>query len=135
MATDFQSPPGFSLTSLMSDIIDDAQELIRQQMALFRQDLRNDVRKMSEASVCLAAGIAVTVIAGFLLLLMLPLLLNWLVPTIPLWGCFGIIGGLTAVVGGGLLYAGVRQIQAVHPLSDPSAEALKENLQWMTPRK
>jgi len=124
-----------SLTGLVSDIINDAQDLIRQQLLLFRQDLRNDIRKMREGAVFLAAGIGVTVIAGLLLLLMVPLLLNWLVPTIPLWGCFGIVGGVAALVGGGLLYAGARQFQSVDPLSDPSAEALKENLRWTTPPK
>jgi hypothetical protein len=120
---------------LVADIINDAQELIRQQLLLFRQEIRSDIRKAREAAVCLAAGAGVTLIAGLLLLLMLPLLLNWLVPAIPLWGCFGIVGGVAAVAGAGLLYAGAKQIQSVTPLSDQAAEALKETLQWTTPPK
>ena len=31
------------MTSLVSDIVDDAQELVRQQLTLFRKDIRNDI--------------------------------------------------------------------------------------------
>jgi hypothetical protein len=135
MAIDLESPPGLSMTGLVKDIIDDAQELIRQQLQLFRQEIRADIRKAREAAMFLAIGVGITAIGGLLLLLMLPLLLNSLVPTIPLWGCYGIIGGVAAAIGAGLLFAGVKQIESVTPLSDQSAVALKENLQWMTPPK
>lgn len=135
MAIDLDSPPGLSMTALVKDIIDDAQELIRQQLQLFRQEIRADVLKVRDAAMFLALGVGVTLIGGFLLMVMLPLLLNWLVPTIPLWGCFGIIGVVAAAIGVGLLFAAVKQIESVKPLSDQSAEALKENLQWTTPPK
>jgi len=132
MATDLRSPPGVSMTSLLGDIINDAQELIRQQLALFRQEIRQDLHKARDGVMILGAGVGVIAVGGLLILLMLPLLLNWLVPSLPLWACFGIVGAVAAAIGGVLLYAGFKRFESIHPLSDNAAVALKENLQWTT---
>jgi hypothetical protein len=132
MATDLRSPPGSSMTTLLGDIINDAQELIRQQLALFRQEIRQDLQKSRDGVMFLGVGVGVILMGGLLILLMLPLLLNWLVPSLPLWACFGIVGAAAAAVGAVLLYAGVKRFQTIHPLSDTAAVALKENLQWTT---
>jgi len=132
MATDVRNAPGGSVTGLLGDIINDAQDLIRQQLALFRQEIRDDLQKTRDGAIALGIGIGVIAMGGLLLLLMLPLLLNWLVPAIPLWGCFGIIGAAAAAIGVGLLFAGMQRFKSIHPLSDQSAQALKENLQWTT---
>lgn len=44
------SPPGAepSVTSLLSGIVNDAQELIKQQLLLFRHELKDDVNKARE---------------------------------------------------------------------------------------
>lgn len=132
MATDLRSSPGVGITSLVTDIISDAEELIRQQMALFRQEIRDDLRKTRDGAIALAAGVGVIAVGGILLLVMLPLLLNWLVPSIPLWGCFGIVGAAATTIGAAALYAGIQRFKAIHPLSDQAAQGLKENLQWTT---
>jgi len=123
------------MTGLLGDILNDAQELIRQQLALFRQEVREDLRKTRDGAIALSAGVGVIAMGGLLLLLMLPLLLNWLVPAIPLWGCFGIVGGLAAAIGAILLFAAVQRFKSIHPMSDQAATGLKENLQWTTPPK
>lgn len=132
MATDVRNAPGVGITTLVTDIISDAQDLIRQQLALFRQEVRDDLRKTRDGAVALAAGVGVVAVGGLLLLVMVPLLLNWLVPSIPLWGCFGTVGAVAAAVGAALLYVGVQRFKAIHPLSDQAALGLKENLQWTT---
>jgi drug/metabolite transporter (DMT)-like permease len=132
MATDLGSPPGLGITALLGDIIHDAQELMRQQLALFRQEIRDDLRKTRDGAIALAAGVGVIAMGGLLILLMLPLLLNWLVPSIPLWGCFGIIGAAAAAIGAALLYFAIERFKTIRPLSDNAALALKENLQWTT---
>jgi hypothetical protein len=83
----------------------------------------------------LAAGIGITLLGSGLLVLMLPLLLNWAAPELPLWACFGIVGGCLAAVGGVLVYAGVKKFESFNPLSDKSIEAFKENLKWTTTPK
>jgi hypothetical protein len=135
ITADVQIPPERSVTTLVSGIIADAQQLIQQQFAMFRQEIRDDLRKSKEAAIALAAGVGITLVGSVFLLLMLPLLLHWAAPDLPLWACCGIVGGLLGAVGGALVYAGVRKLESFHPLSDQSVEAMKENLTWTTKPK
>jgi hypothetical protein len=132
IAEDVQVLPERSAATLLSGIISDAQHLIQQQLAMFRQEIRDDVRKGKQAIVPLAVGIGITAVGGVFLLLMLPLLLHWAVPALPLWACFGILGGVLATLGGALVYAGVRKIESLDLLSNQAVEAFKENLTWTT---
>lgn len=134
MATDVQAgaPAGNeSVTGLVTGIIHDAQELFKQQIALLKHEVREDVRRTAVASLALAAGALVLALGALLLVVMLPLLLSYLVPTLPLWASFGIVGGAIAVVGLVLLYAGKKKFDSFNPLPDETAEALKENVQWI----
>jgi hypothetical protein len=49
-----------------------------------------------------------------------------------LWACFGIVGGVLAVLGGILLYFGVRKIESIDLLSNQAVEAFKEIMTWKT---
>jgi hypothetical protein len=136
MANDLHTGTEPSLTGLVTGIINDAQELLKQQVALFKQEVKDDIRKTKEAAVALSVGAGILVVGGLLLCLMLVYLLNWAVPAIPLWGCYGIIGILFAACGSALLYAGKRRLESFNPLPDQSVRALKENVQWLTnPKK
>ncbi len=135
IAEDVLGPPERSITTLVSGIIADAQHLIQQQLAMFRQEIRDDLRKTRDAGLALAAGAAIALVGSVLLLIMLPLLLNWAVPELPLWGCFGIVGGVLAALGGVLVYAGVKKFESFNPLSDKSIAAFKENLKWTSTPK
>jgi len=131
MATDRIPGPDTSVTQLVSGIIEDAQELTRQQLALFKSEVRQDFARTKEAMISLAAGVGVAVLGAFLLCFMLVYLLNWAAPAMPLWACFGIVGGLLAVVGAGLVAAGRKKFESFNPLPDQSVSALKENVQWI----
>ena len=48
------------------------------------------------------------------------------------WASFGVVGGVFALTGGGLLYAGIQRLKSFNPLPDQTVEAFKENLRWMT---
>jgi hypothetical protein len=123
------------MTTLVSGIIADALHLIQQQLAMFRQEIRDDLRKSRDAALWLAVGIGITLIGSVLLLVMLPLLLQWAAPELPLWACFGMVGGVLAAVGWVLVYAGVKKFESFNPLSDKSIAAFKENLKWTTTPK
>jgi hypothetical protein len=121
-----------SASTLMSGIIADVQRLIEQQLSMVRQEIRDDLRKSKQAASSLALGAGLTAGGNCLLLLMLPLLLNWLVPTLPLWTCFGIVGGVVSAAGGALLYVRFQQTESFDLLSNQAVEAFKENLKWTT---
>ena len=130
MATIRNHTTSGSMSSLVGGIIGDAQDLIAQQLALFRSEIKAEVRKAEEAALVLAIGIGVLLIGVLILELMLPLLLNWLWPAVALWACFAIVGGIHTCAGVVLLYLAIKQFRSVHAVPEQSVEALKENLQW-----
>src|SRR3954464_3039602 len=81
-----------SISSLVGGIINDAQQLIRQEVALARKEIQEELSKAKSAVVSMAAGLALAVVGGLLFCLMLVHLLNY-ATEIPLWGCYGIVGG------------------------------------------
>jgi len=142
MATDLKHPPDASVTELVTGILHDAQDLIKQQFELLKYEVRDDIRKTINASLFLVAGGVVAVIGVIHLTLMLVYLLHWasnrhlfVNDNLPLWACFGICGGLAVLIGGGLIYAGMHKFASFNPLPDQSAQALKENVQWITQPK
>ncbi len=121
-----------SLTGLVTGIVNDAQELVKQQFALFKHEVKEDLRKTMEAAIALGVGIAVALVGALSLWLALVFLLDWAFdPPVPLWGWFAIVGGLFLVAGALLFYAGKAKLESFNPLPDESAEALKENVQWI----
>lgn len=133
MATDFQTSNEPSVTSLVSGIIDDAQHLLKQQAELLKADLKKDLREAKEVGVSFVVGGSLLAGGGILLLFMLVHLLSWAFPEyLPLWGSFGIVGGVLALAGGIVFYRGQEKLEQLNPLPEQSAEAMKENLQWQT---
>jgi hypothetical protein len=125
-----------SLTGLVTGIVHDGQELLKQQLALFKQEIADDVRKAKQAAFSLSVGIAILLVGGFLWCLMLVHLLSWAVPSLPLWSCYGIVGLALVACGGIFLYLGKTRLEAVDPMPQQSVRALKENVQWiMNPKK
>jgi hypothetical protein len=134
MANDLQSPPDQqNLSALLSGIIGDAQELIRQQLTLFRTEVREDFRKTREAAWPMAIGLWLGLVGSILLAATLALAL--VAAGLPEWAGFAIVGGALFLGGAGLVYAGKKKLDSFNPLPDKSAEALKENVEWLTKPK
>jgi len=139
MATEVPNQNEPSVTALVGGIVNDFQDLIKQQLRLTRQEIVNDIRKGKEAASLLAAGSAVAVLGVFALCLMLAHLVHWLGfppgaerSAIPLWASFGLVGGAFVTAGGFMVMAGKKKLDTVSdPLKD-TAQALKENIEWKT---
>jgi len=111
MASDVQSSSEHeNLATLVTGILNDGQELFRQQVNLIRTEIKEDLRKTKEASIPLAAGLS-------------------------MWAAFAIVGTVLTLAGGGLAYLGKVKFDSFNPLPDKSAEALKENLEWIAKPK
>jgi len=137
-----QSEPG--LTSLLGGIISDFGDLIRQEIRFAKAEVKSDLSKTREAVSILAVGIGIASVSGMLLVWMLVYLLHWLtIPAgdvldpakLPLWACFGIVGGILAVIGGITIQTGRGKLQSNNPLPDQTAENVKENVQWIANSK
>jgi multidrug transporter EmrE-like cation transporter len=132
MAANVQSGSDVSVTSLVGGIVNDAQELMKQQFALLKAEVREDMRKTTEASTALGVGVAATLLGGIVLCFAAAHLLSWAFPTVPLWVWYAVVGGVVTAVGVGLSCMALQKFRSFNPLPDQTAEALKENLEWKT---
>jgi len=130
MATNLQTDPGPGVGELVSGIVRDAQELISQQLALFKQEVRQDLKKAREGAGLLTLAAGAMLVGSILLGLMLVHLLHWLAPSLPEWACYGIVGGALAALGAVLALQGREKLGQALP--EKSAKALEENLEWKT---
>jgi len=132
--------PG-NMAPLVTGIIDDLQELIKQNLALFKVEVREDFKKTREAAAALGVGVGLAVVGALHLTLMLVYLLWWAFDPaarsasgLPLWVCFAIVGGVFLGVGAALTFRGKKKLDSFNPLPDQTADALKENVQWIKNR-
>jgi len=132
MATNVHSESDVSVTSLVSGIVGDAQELMKQQLALFKAEVREDMRKTSEASVSLAIGMAAALVGSIVLAFAAAHLLNYAFPEVHISVWYAVVGGVVTALGAGLSYAAYQKFRSFNPLPDQTVEALKENLEWKT---
>ena len=142
MATDLQNPTDQSATSLVGGIIDDMQDLVKQQIQLTRKEINEELHKASEAAQLYLIGGAVLFFGFFFVGFALVHLIHWAsspaatdAGRIPLWACHAILGIPLTVIGGGLAWLGRQKVKSINPLHNPATEALKENVRWATNAK
>jgi hypothetical protein len=134
MASDVQSSSEHeNLATLVTGILNDGQELFRQQVNLIRTEIKEDLRKTKEASIPLAAGLWLASMG--VLLLCVTVALALVAAGLSMWAAFAIVGTVLTLAGGGLAYLGKVKFDSFNPLPDKSAEALKENLEWIAKPK
>jgi len=131
MAVNLHTESNSSVAELVTGIIHDAQTLMEQQLALFKQEVREDFAKAREAMISLALAGGLLLVGVILLCLMGVYMLHELAH-LPLWGSFAIVGGALTVSGGVLGYLGREQLRTVNPVPEQTAKALEENLEWKT---
>jgi hypothetical protein len=139
MSTEVQNRSDQSLASLVGGIVSDVQDLVKHQLQLTRKEIEEDVRKAGEGAALFGTGLGVLFLGGVELCLMLAHLLHWSTAppgtdpaSFPLWACHGVVGAILFIFGWSVVCAGKKKLQAVAPPLDQSAQALKENVEWMT---
>src|SRR5919201_6364139 len=90
------------LTELVSGILSDAQKLIHQQFELVRQELKEELSGAGAAAASAGAGVGLVALSGVLSAQMLVHLLHRST-RLPLWSCYGLVGGLLGAGGVGAL--------------------------------
>jgi uncharacterized membrane protein YqjE len=124
-----QSDPA-ATAELVGGILSDAQELVSQQLELFKVEVQDDVRRSMRATALIGAGL------GFLMnaIVFLGLTLAYLLHEGAGWSLAASMGLTTLVVvllGGGLVAVGVWLFRSFNPLPDETAAALQENVEWL----
>src|ERR671919_1696482 len=102
-----------TLTQLLTGLMNDVKELLRQELALAKHEVRQELRQTLLVVVFLGIGVGIAAIGGLLLILMLVHLLHALT-ALPLWACYGIVGGLFAGGGVVLLVIGKQKLARIH---------------------
>jgi len=141
MATEVQNCSEPAVSTLVTGIVSDLHDLLKQQLQLTRREIEEDLRKAREAASLFALGAGICFLGGIALCFMMVYLLYWLAShmadpaSFPLWACHGVVGLVLVVIGASLAYVGRQKLQSVNPLDNQATEALKENVQWLTTPK
>src|SRR5437867_4064591 len=113
MARDVVEAEWHDLAGLVGAIARDAERLVGQHVDLIRSEFRQSLDGAPAALVSIGAGAGLVAVGGVLGTLMLVHGLHKST-RIPLWGCYGLVGGVMAALGGGLIVAGTRRAAALH---------------------
>ncbi len=98
---------GRTLREIVADVLQDAQDLIRGELALARIELDRKLSRVITAAIWLVGGMVVG-FAGLVVLLLAAAAALAIV--LPVWAALLIIGLVIIAAGGGLAYTGVKML-------------------------
>jgi hypothetical protein len=118
-----------SVGGLVRGILDDTRDLIREELALARAEIREEMSAMQTVGIAFGAA-SVGAMIGIVLLGValggaLAYALNW-----PAWAGYGLVALLLLAGAFGLVQDGRRRLAHVRALPK-TTETVKENLAWM----
>lgn len=124
MATESKKPQS-GLTDIVGGTIADVEKLIGQHFDLMRSEMKDELEKVSAAAASLGAGAGAATLGGVLGSMMAVHLLHDLT-RLPLWVCYGLVGGALGAAGAGLLYQGARTASQVSLVPRQTAEVVRK---------
>lgn len=127
-----QDSGGRSLSDIVQSIADDTTTLVRQEMALAKAEMKDELSKAGKGAGMLGgAGLA-----GYLVLLFLSFTLMFgLNEVMPLWVAALITAVVWGVVGAVLAATGRKELKQSHPELPQTQQTLKEDAQWARAQK
>jgi hypothetical protein len=117
-------------TELVELIAHDADRLLGLHADLLRSEFRQIAAQASPALVSIGAGAGLTLTGGLLGSLMLVHGLHR-TTRLPLWGCYGLVGGLLGTIGVGLVVRGRRRLSGVSLVPRETLATLREDFEWI----
>jgi hypothetical protein len=130
MAQDSSPRSEASVATLIGGIVNDAKDLLINEFTIAKLEIQQEMRKTKSAALAFAVGAGVVGIGGLFLVLMcvhgLVVLLD-----IPLWGSYGLVGGLLFLVGALLLVRGKQTAEQIDVIPPKTASTLRDNAQWI----
>lgn len=122
-----------SIGGLLRGILTDVRELLREELALARLEMREQANRARLAIAMLAAAaVALALGAIFLLIAMangIADVFEW-----PVWAGYLVVALLLAIGGAVGLSAGRQRLKNVRPVPQETVATLKENSQWIAKR-
>jgi len=130
MAQDSSPRSETSVATLIGGIVNDAKDLLINEFTIAKLEIQQEMRKTKSAALAFAVGAGVLGIGGLFLVLMcvhgLVVFLD-----IPLWGSYGLVGGLLFLVGAILLARGKQTAEQIDVIPPKTASTLRDNAQWI----
>lgn len=130
MAQDSSLRSETSVATLIGSIVNDAKDLLLNEFTIAKLEMQQELRKTKSAALAFAVGAGVIGIGGLFLVLMcvhgLVVLLD-----IPLWGSYGLVGGILSIIGAVLLIRGKQTAEQIDVIPPKTASTLRDNAQWI----
>jgi uncharacterized membrane protein YqjE len=117
-----------SLGQLLTDLANQSAGLVRDEVALAKQELSEKVEVLKSSLVLIGAGAAVGLVAALALAAALVVGLAEYVGT---WQAAALVGGILAVVAGVLVFVGVGRIKSSGLKPEQTIETLEEDKEWL----
>lgn len=118
------------LAKAADGVIEDTQRLIGQHFELLRTEVKQELAEAKEAAVSMGAGAGLAALGGICGAFMAVHLMHS-ATRLPLWCCYGLVGGALGGAGAGLLYAGGKTAAGIRLVPPETAETLKEGADWV----
>ena len=119
-----------SIATLIGELVADGQDLVRKEIDLAKQEVRNELNKAKDTAISIAIGGAMAAIAGLLFVLMLVHLLAS-VFSLTLWASYLLVGLVFAIVGGVLLMRARSKMSDIHLAPQETVHEVKKDVAWI----
>ena len=128
--TTSQARSRYGILNLVTGILDDIKALLRQEVQLLKDEVKLEVSKAGRAASGFGIGVVLAAVGAlFLLLMLVHGLHEW--TNLPLWACYGLVGGLLAGIGIFLVVRARALAGSVQATPRRTIYAMKENVQWI----
>lgn len=124
------SESGGELLELVREIVQDSRQLLGQQIELAKTEVGGELRRLAGAGVSVAAGGGLAAAGGLMSGLMLVHLLRR-VTGLPIWACYGLLGGSLGAAGLALVRSGRETLAGLQFPPPQTTQAVEENLEWL----
>jgi fructose-specific phosphotransferase system IIC component len=118
-----------TIPALIRGLLDDARDLIREELQLARAEIREEISQVQSAAIAFAVAAAVGLMGAMLLSVAIggaiAYFLRW-----PPWAGYGVTAILFLAAGWGLCLYGRGRVKALRAMPE-TTETMKENLAWM----
>jgi uncharacterized membrane protein YqjE len=129
----YEDPRHESLTATLGKIVDDVRELFREEVALARAEVRQEISGFTSLAIWFgAAAVAAAFSLSFLLLGIaqaFAILVGW-----PIWAGYATMAVLLGIVAFAAIQAGRRRARTVSAVPHQTVESLKETKEWIQHR-
>lgn len=122
-----------SVATILGGIVGDVQTLVRQELALAKQETKEELDKAKQAAIATGAAVGLLGVGGLLLVLALARgiadLLEW-----PPWAGYLLVGAICAIAGGILMVGAKKRVNQINPVPQKTIATMKENAEWIRDR-